>query len=122
MQLHWKLCLVFVFLFLMSFTPLYAAEKLETSTHVAWVEKCLRDFEFIKPGITRAEVEKRLSLDGGLQSFSSVRFVHPECAYFKINVEFEVKKDLNDQGRIMKGADNKVIKVSKPYIELPYSD
>src|SRR5215467_1666635 len=63
----------------------------------AWVEQCLKDFESIKPGMTRGEAERKLLMDGGLQSASPVRFVHPECRYFKIEVQFDFARDPADQ-------------------------
>jgi hypothetical protein len=60
--------------------------------------------------------------DGGLQGASPVRFAHPACAYFKIDVEFEFKRNAADQGRAIASKDDKATKVSKPYIESPILD
>ena|ERR1019366_8657870 len=87
-----------------------------------WVEKCLRDFESIKTGMTRGEIEGKLSTDGGIQSVSPVRFAHPACGYFKIDVEFEFKRDAADQNRAIQGNGDKATRVSKPYIERPFND
>jgi hypothetical protein len=87
-----------------------------------WVEKCLSDFESIKPGMTRGEIEKKFMWDGGLQGASPFRFTHPECRYFKIDVEFDLKRDEKDQNRTLWSPDDKVTKVSKPYIESPVTD
>ncbi len=87
-----------------------------------WVQKCLMDFQYIKPGMTRGEIEKKFPMDGGLQSVSPVRHTHPECRYFKIDVEFDFKRDKKDQGRAIMSPDDKAIKVSRPYIETPYID
>jgi hypothetical protein len=85
-----------------------------------WVENCLKDFQTIKAGMTRSEVESKFPMDGGLQSVSPVRFVHPTCPYFKIDVEFDFKRNAADQNRAIRGKDDKVMKVSKPYIERPF--
>lgn len=84
-----------------------------------WVQKCLGDFESVKAGMTRREVEAKLAMDGGLQGASPVRFTHPTCPYFKIDVEFDFKRNPADQNRAIWGEDDKVIRVSKPYIERP---
>ena len=86
------------------------------------VEQCLKDLESITNGMTRAQVGSKLRPDGGLRSASPVRFVHPECPYFKINVEFEFKRDPADQNRAVESGDDKVIRVSKPSLERPVSD
>lgn len=90
--------------------------------YIAWVEKCLKDFQSIQVGMTRGEIEEKFPLDGGLQGVSPVIFTHPECPYFKIDVSFEFQRDKNDQNRAIWSPDDKVIKTSKPYIEMPYSD
>jgi hypothetical protein len=87
-----------------------------------WVESCLKDFESIKAGMTRGQVEAKLTMDGGLQGVSLVRFAHPACGYFKINVEFEPKRDAAPQGRAIADKADKVTKSSKPYIERPFVD
>jgi hypothetical protein len=88
----------------------------------AWVENCLKDFETIKPGMTRGDIEKKLRMDGGLHTPLEVRFVHPACQLFKIDVQFDFKRDAADQGRAIWGKDDKATKVSKPYIERPIGD
>ena len=90
--------------------------------HTQWVESCLKDLESVKPGTTRGQVEGKLSKDGGLQGVSPVRFAHPACGYFKIDVEFEFKRNTADQNRAISDTADKVTKVSKPYIERPFSD
>ena len=72
--------------------------------------------------MTRGQVEARLTTDGGLQGVSPVRFAHPACAYFKVDVAFEVKRNAADQNRALVDKADKVTKVSKPYIERPFSD
>ena len=89
---------------------------------IQWVESCLKDFESIKAGMTRGQVDAKLTMDGGLQGVSPVRFAHPACAYFKIDVEFEHKRNAADQNRAIADKADKVTKVSKPYIERPFAD
>jgi hypothetical protein len=84
--------------------------------------ECFKTFESITNGMTRAEVEKRLTMDGGLQGVSPVRFLDTNCPGFKVNVEFDFKKDAADQGRAIMGKDDQVIHVSKPYLERPNVD
>ena len=86
------------------------------------VQKCLTDFQTIKAGITRRQVESKFRLDGGFQSIVTVCYVHPTCQYFKIDVEFDVQHNPAEQGRVIKGMGDKVIRVSKPYIEAPNID
>jgi hypothetical protein len=99
-----------------------AAQSANVNDHLAWVEQCLKDFASLKPGMTRKEVESKFPQDGGLQTVSPVRYTHPACPCFKIDVEFDFKRDQADQGRAITGADDKVTRVSRPYLERPISD
>jgi hypothetical protein len=98
------------------------APRISRDTHDIWVEKCLKDFESIKVGMTRGQIETKLSKDGGFQSLSPVRFTHPDCGYFKVNVEFDFKRNAADQNRGIESKDDKATSVSKPYIERLFSD
>jgi hypothetical protein len=82
----------------------------------------LKAFESITNGMTRAEVEGKFTLDGGLQSASPARFLHPNSPYLKVNVEFDFKRDAADQNRAVTSKDDKVVRVSKPYVERPFLD
>lgn len=90
--------------------------------HTAWVEKCLEDFNSVKKGATRHEVDAKFAMDGGLQGVSPVRYTHPACQYFKIDVEFDYKTNAADQNRAIQGKDDKVTRMSKPYVERPFLD
>jgi hypothetical protein len=98
------------------------SHRTQDLTQVKWIENCLLSFDAIKPGLTRNHIKNIFPMDGGLQFVSPVRFVHPECAYLKIDVDFEFKRDVTDQGRAIVGKDDKVTNVSKPYIERPHMD
>jgi hypothetical protein len=89
---------------------------------VAWVRKCLAEFAAIKPGMTRAQIEKLVRWDGGLQTVSPMRYVLPECRYFKIDVTYSYKTNPADEGRAIWSPDDKAVEVSKPYIEEPILD
>lgn len=84
--------------------------------------EALKIFQSITNGMTRAEVEGKFILDGGLQSASPMRFFHPSCPYFKVNVEFDFKRDAADQNRAVTSKNDKVVRVSKPYVERPFMD
>jgi len=105
---------------------LYAADqfpKAETNKDgTVWVQKCLADFQTIKVGMTRSQVESKFTHDGGLYTPGEARFTHPTCPYFKIDVDFDFQRNPTDQGRAIEGKDDKVIRVTKPYIENPATD
>lgn len=98
------------------------AETKEKKDRLRWIKKCIADFKKVKLGMTREEVGKLLPWDGGFQGFVAVRFCHPECRFFKVDVEFSVKRNPSDQDRVINSPKDKVVAVSKPYIEYPIMD
>jgi hypothetical protein len=55
------------------------------------LKDAMKEFEQIKPGMSRAEIEKHLDLDGGLQFRNSTRYVYPKCQDIAIKVQIEYK-------------------------------
>ncbi|MGA2172486.1 MAG: hypothetical protein ABSG82_05670 [Sedimentisphaerales bacterium] len=98
------------------------AQRTPNKVCTAWVEKCLTDFQSIKPGMTRGAIQKKFPMDGGISSISLTRFTHPECDYFKIDVEFDLKRDVKDPNQPLGSPEDKVTSTSKPYIERPVGD
>lgn len=86
------------------------------------IDQCLRDFQSIRPGMTRHEVMQKFLMDGGLQTVSPVRFLHPQCRSFKVDVSFTYERDPENQNRAIMGKDDKVIEISRPYLEPPFMD
>lgn len=86
------------------------------------LEVVLRDFEGIRLGMTRSEVMARLQIDGGIHSASEMRFVHPLCGYCKVTVKFASIRDSQDQNRAIMAETDRVVAVSRPYLERPFAD
>jgi hypothetical protein len=99
-----------------------ALEQAAIPKNIEFSGDYLKAFESITNGMTRAEVEKAFALDGGLQGASPVRLVHRSCPLFKVNVEFDFKRDAADQNRAITRPEDTVTHVSKPYFERPFMD
>jgi hypothetical protein len=72
----------------------------------------------IKVGDPRSKVELNFVEDGGLQFPPQTRYLWKDCKYVKIEVEFS--PGTNDWSKFL--PTDKVVKVSKPYLELPAKD
>jgi len=94
-------------------------EDKEWKARHKWVAECLKDFQTLKPGMTRAEIESKFPVNGGITAHPNARFRHPSCHYFKIDVEFKIDKE--DKNREW-GESDRSTKFSKPYIEQPFFD
>src|SRR5438045_1857553 len=55
--------------------------------HVNWVIQSMKRMESIKPGMTRADLLKVFTPEGGLQTGTG--FAFRDCLYFHVVVEFE---------------------------------
>ena len=82
------------------------------------VERALADYGHLSVGITRRDIPKNFVPDGGAQFASKTRFVHAECKYLHVDVEF----DLFKPDSIQPSPEDKVARVSKLYVEWPAKD
>jgi hypothetical protein len=85
----------------------------------AWVAQALQKMETVKPGMTRTELLKILTTEGGLSTRHHQTFVSRDCPYFKVDVEFRVvgEPDLDAED----GQDI-IVSVSKPYLQFSILD
>jgi hypothetical protein len=84
----------------------------------AVIQQALSDYQRIKVGITRGEVEKYFAQDGGAQFPTSTRYVYPKCHYLHLDLEFEAK---GPPGHLF-SPDDTVMKTSKLYVDYSTKD
>jgi len=91
-----------------------------------WVRDALAKMETIGPGMTRAELLKVFRTEGGLSNGLERRFVSRECAYFKVDVEFEAvgRPGHDSDGRVTVEEDPRdiIVEVSRPYLQFSIAD
>jgi hypothetical protein len=64
------------------------------------------------------EVEKYFRQGGGLQFPAKMRYVYPKCDYLHVDVEFELARP----AQILSTPEDRVVGVSKLYVEYPAAD
>jgi hypothetical protein len=79
------------------------------SSSCAVIEQALNDFQHIKVGTSRREVEKYFRRDGGMQFPGSTRYVYPKCDYIKLEVDFSTGTSVDN----LFGPNDTVTKVSE---------
>jgi hypothetical protein len=95
-----------------------ATDQRETDQrHTEWIEHVVRIVSNIKPGMTRQSLFRSFEEDGGLQFRSHGRDAYKHCHYIKIDVEFS-----GVDGGPDFSPDDKIVNVSRPYLEYPVSD
>jgi hypothetical protein len=89
--------------------------------HTAWVADSLKRMQTIKPGMTRADLLKVFTTEGGLSTGLQRTFVSRDCPYFKVDVEFEAvgrpSRDANGRVTLIEGSQDIIVKISRPYLQ-----
>ena len=89
--------------------------------HKEWIANSLKEIQKIKAGMTRADLLKVFTTEGGISTGLNRRFVYRECPYIKVDVEFEaVGRAARDaEGRVTLEEDGRdiITKISRPYLE-----
>ena len=86
-----------------------------------FLESALAISQKIKPGQTRAELEKDFQTEGGITSPQQGRYVLKSCRYLKLDVEFKIA---DPKRKIETDFDpnDTIVSVSKLYVAYPASD
>jgi hypothetical protein len=94
------------------------AEQNNDRTSCSLIEQALKDYQQVRTAGTRRDVAKYFVPNGGLQFPARTRYVYPKCNYIHIDIEFELVKPAD----IASLPDDKVIRVSRLYLEYPATD
>ena len=82
--------------------------------------------ETIKPGMTRQDLLRVFTTEGGLSNRWQRTYVSRDCPYFKVDVEFTLlgNPDKNSEGRVapVEGPDDIIHKMSRPYLQFSVTD
>lgn len=84
------------------------------------IDECLTEIKKIKVGMTRAELLKVFTTEGGFYTSRDRQFVWKKCPYIKVYIKFKARSDVKDA---LKESDDDIIaEISRPYLELSISD
>lgn len=92
-----------------------AAQVQSAQSHSEWIAQSLREMETIKVGMTRADLLKVFREEGGLSTRTQRQYVYRECLYIKVAVEFEPVG--NAEAPFPENGEDKIVKISRPFIE-----
>jgi hypothetical protein len=76
------------------------------------IANVLKEAQTVKPGMTRAELSKVFSTEGGLSTVTHRTYVYRDCPYIKVDVDFTPSAPKQDAEK----PTDVVTKVSKPYL------
>jgi len=84
------------------------------------ISDILTECQKIKPGMTRAELLKVFTTEGGLSSPAFRTFVYRGCPYAKVDVEFTLSEP--KQNVLEERPTDTVSRLSRPYLEWSIND
>jgi hypothetical protein len=97
----------------------YESAVTETQTKLGLeIANVLKQCETIKPGMTRVELSKVFSTEGGLSTLTHRSYVYRDCPYVKVDVDFAPSAAKQDTER----RTDVVIRISKPRLEWSIAD
>ena len=83
-----------------------------------WVSDVLKSIETIKIGMTRQELRKVFTTEGGISFVRQRRYIHRECAYIKVDVEFAP----THEGQREELPTDRIARISRPFLEWSITD
>ena len=87
----------------------------QTKGHSEWVAQSLSTIETIKVGMTRRDLLKLFTVEGGLSNRTTRTYVFRECPYIKVDVTFEPVGAPQD--KLKERMEDKITGISKPYLQ-----
>ena len=94
--------------------------------YVAWVAQTLKRMQTVKVGMTRAELMRVFTTEGGISTPLQRVFVSRDCPYFKVEVRFRAvgrpERDSNGRVIMIEGGEDEIIEISRPYLQFSVID
>lgn len=113
--------IVFAIALLLAATSFAAKQTTDTDKeHTEWIASVMDSIDTIKPGMTREDLLKVFTTEGGLSFRLHRTYVYKECPYIKVTVEFEAAENPNDG--LTEMPSDKIVKVSAPFLQYSVTD
>lgn len=98
-------------------TPLFAGNDVDQDL-TKKISEVLTECKKVKPGMTRAQLLRIFTVEGGISTITHRTFVHRRCGYIKVDVEFFPQVPFFQRiPKQQERATDVVKEVSKPYLE-----
>jgi hypothetical protein len=110
------LCILFLSVVAQSESQEQIAQSHVDPGHTQWIADSLKTIQTIKVGMTRADLTKVFTVEGGLSTTSQRTYVYQQCPYIKVDVTFEASSHEEER------PSDKIIKISNPYLAWSISD
>ncbi len=88
----------------------------QVDQHTAWIADALRAIQAIKVGMTRADLAKTFTTEGGISTAARRTYVFRQCRFIKVDVKFEAATLAEEHPT------DKIVEISRPYLEWSVMD
>jgi hypothetical protein len=97
-----------------------ARDDAEAAKRIEWVEKSLKEMQTVKAGMTRGDLLKVFTEEGGPSTRTQQTYAYRGCQYFKVDVRFEPVGARAATAPYPPG--DKIVNISKPYLDWGVAD
>jgi len=102
-----------------SINPAQSPSEIDLA-HTKWIDSVMSSILTIKPGAARKDLLRVFKEEGGLSTRTRRTYVYKGCPYIKVDVKFAPLGNEDDEFTEM--PEDKVITVSRPYLEYSVTD
>jgi hypothetical protein len=85
-----------------------------------WIANALQEIQSVQVNMKRSDLHRVFTTEGGISTRLSRVYIYKKSPFIKVSVQFQAAKG-NDNPST-ESDDDKIIGISKPYLEYPISD
>lgn len=108
------------------FTSSFGLASTPNRGEIDWVAQVLKSMNMIKLGMTRADLLKVFTVEGGLSTGVERTFVSQQCPYFKVDVKFRAVgrpgEDKDGRVTLIEDQRDEIVSISTPYLAFSIMD
>jgi hypothetical protein len=97
-----------------------AQRDASSTEHQQWIAKVLKEIQTVQVGMTRQDLLKVFTTEGGISTRRQRTFVHKECPLIKMDVQFRPVGQ-EDQ-KLLELPEDAITAISRPYLQWPIAD
>ena len=109
-----------VVLLLTAASLMSAQETDSDQEHAKWIASVMDSIQTVKPGMTRNDLLRVFTIEGGLSNRLHRTYVYKRCPYIKVAVEFEAVG--NPEDILTEMPADKIEKISTPFLQYSVMD
>jgi hypothetical protein len=84
--------------------------------HTEWVARALKATQSIRVGMTRSDLLRVFTTEGGISMPSQQTYVYRKCPYIKVDVKFAASSNIGELPQ------DKITEISRPYLAWTVTD